>query len=107
MAKKTLGRAKGGSVSKAQAIRDEFSAQGIDARPKDIISTLKSKGVTVSSAQVSNIKATFGKKPGRKGRGASNGTLSVETLLETKKLAERIGGIDVARRALEALARLS
>lgn len=106
MIKKVGGRSKSASVSKAQAIRDEFAAQGIDARPKDIIATLASKGVEVSSAQVSNIKATLGDKSGRKGRGA-NGALSIEALLETKKFADSIGGVEVARKAIEALVRLS
>jgi len=106
MAKKAGGRSKSATVSKAQAIRDEFAAQGIDARPKDIISSLASKGVEVSSAQVSNIKATLGQKPGRRGRGA-NGELSIDALLETKKFADSIGGVEVARKALEALLRLS
>ncbi|HEY4312051.1 MAG TPA: hypothetical protein VGN12_21565 [Pirellulales bacterium] len=106
MAKKAAGRGKGDSVNKAQAIRDEFSAQGIGARPKDIIATLKSKGVEVSSAQVSNIKATFGAAKGR-GRHGANGALSVELLVEAKKLADRLGGVEITKRALEALSRLS
>ncbi|HVU90535.1 MAG TPA: hypothetical protein VHD36_24650 [Pirellulales bacterium] len=104
MAKKVSGRGKRGSVNKAQAIRDEFSSQGMETRPKDIIASLKSKGIDVSSAQVSNIKATFGRP--RRGHGA-NGALSVELLMEAKKLADRLGGIDVTRRAIEALSKLS
>lgn len=107
MAKKAAGRGKSGSVNKAQAIRDEFSSQGIGARPKDIIATLKSKGIAVSSAQVSNIKATFGQPKGTRGRHGANGVLSVDLLVEAKKLADRLGGIEVTRRALDALAKLS
>ncbi|HEY1600863.1 MAG TPA: hypothetical protein VGG64_14745 [Pirellulales bacterium] len=110
MAKKTSGRKRAGSPSKAQAIRDEFTSQGAGARPKDVIANLKAKGIEVSSAQVSNIKATLGTvKHGRKhnGKAGSNGTLSIEALLEAKKLADRIGGIEAARHAIEALARLS
>lgn len=104
MAKKVSGRGKRGPVNKAQAIRDEFSTQGLEARPKDIIAALKAKGVDVSSAQVSNIKATFGRP--KRGPGAS-GPLSLELLMEAKKLADRLGGIEVTRRAIEALSKLS
>ena len=106
MATKTLKR-RPRSSSKAQAIRDEFASQGPKARPKDVIAVLKSKGVSVSSAQVSNIKATLAKhKRGRKSHG-SNGTLSLESLVEAKKLADRLGGIEAARYAIEALAKLT
>ena len=110
MAKKKPGRGKAGSSTKAQAIRDEFSSRGASARPKDVIAALKSKGVVVSSAQVSNIKASLGKKKrGRKAAAAhsSNGMISLDILVEAKKLAARIGGIDAARKALDALSKLS
>jgi hypothetical protein len=110
MAKKTLRRRKSRAGSKAQAIRDEFSSQGAKARPKDVIAALKAKGISVSSAQVSNIKAGLGKrKPGRKAHldHGTNGTISLTSLLEAKKLADRLGGIDVARQSIEALVKLS
>ena len=110
MAKKTRGRRRPRAGSKAQAIRDEFSSQGASARPKDIISALKAKGISVSSAQVSNIKTTLGKKKrGRKASAAhgANGMLTLESLLEAKKLADRVGGVAVARQALEALVKLT
>ena len=34
-----------------QAIRDEFTSQVRGARPKDVIATLKAKGIEVSSAR--------------------------------------------------------
>jgi hypothetical protein len=110
MAKEMRGRRKPRAGSKAQAIRDEFSSQGASARPKDVISALKAKGISVSSAQVSNIKSTLGKKKRGRKAGAghgTNGTLSLESLLEAKKLAERVGGVEIARQALEALVKLT
>ena len=110
MAKKTVGRRKSKSVNKAQAIRDEFTSQGPSTRPKDVIAALKARGIVVSSAQVSNVKASMGKKkrgPKARPSHATNGMLSLEVLLEAKKLAARVGGVETARRALDVLARLS
>ena len=110
MAKKRVKRGGPRSSSKAQAVRDEFAAQGASARPKDVIAALKAKGITVAPAQVSNIKATLLKKKGAKkrtgGAAHSNGHLSIESLIKAKKLAERLGGIDVALKALTALSKL-
>ncbi len=108
MVTKTRVKRKEKGSSKAQAIRDEFHALGRKSRPKDVIASLAAKGIEVSSAQVSNVKATLGRgKPGRKGSAPANGTLSLEVLVETKKLADRLGGIDVARKVLDVLASLS
>jgi hypothetical protein len=110
MVTKTARHRKPRSESKAQAIRDEFAAQGRKARPKNVIAALEAKGVSVSSAQVSNIKAALSKrKPGRKAHAGhgSNGAISLASLVEAKKLADRLGGIELARHAIEALAKLS
>jgi hypothetical protein len=111
MAKKATSPRKARSQNKAQAIRDEFSAQGGTARPKDVIAALKDKGVVVSSAQVSNIKATLFKKKrgGRKAANghAGNGAITLTALLETKKLASRLGGLAAVKQAVEALSQLS
>jgi hypothetical protein len=110
MAKKRVKRGGPRSSSKAQAVRDEFAAQGADARPKDVIAALKAKGIEVAPAQVSNIKATLSSKKGAKkskgGAAHANGELSLDSLLEAKKLAERLGGVEVALKALTALSRL-
>ena len=115
MAKKKSPVSSSRGKSKAQAIRDEFAAQGAAARPKDVIAALKAKGMKVASAQVSNIKAKLGSGKAKRGRkpGAAhsahsaNGMVSLEVLLEAKKLAERLGGVDAARKALEALSKLT
>ena len=116
MAKKKVargGRSQSG-VNKAQAIRDEFGVQGANARPKDVIAALAAKGIKVSSAQVSNIKSKLGGKPRRKaGRKAhssssssSNGAVSLAALLDAKRLAQKMGGLEAAKRALDVLVRL-
>jgi hypothetical protein len=110
MAKRRAKRGGPRSNSKAQAVRDAFEKQGADARPKDVIAALKAKGISVAPAQVSNIKASLRKKKGAKKKTTaaahSNGQLSLESLLEAKKLAVRLGGVDVALTALTALSKL-
>lgn len=110
MAKKRTRRGGPRSGSKAQAVRDQFAALGDSARPKDVIAALKAKGISVAPAQVSNIKATLHKKKGSKKKTAaaaqSNGHFTLESLLEAKKLAERLGGVESALKALTALSKL-
>lgn len=96
-------------VNKAEQIRQVLGTMGVDAAPKDVIAALAAKKITVSAAQVSNIKTSLrggtGSKQGR-GRGAKNGSLSVSDLLAAKKLAGEIG-LEKAREAIEALAKLT
>jgi hypothetical protein len=110
MAKKRAGRGRRSGVNKAQAIRDEFGVQGADARPRDVRAVLLERGIKVSSAQVSNIKASLRGKGVKKGRrravAGSNGAVSVAALLEAKRLAKRMGGVEAAKRALDVLVRL-
>jgi len=92
-------------VNKAEKIREAFGNLGADARPKDVIAHLAANKIKVAPAQVSNIKATLGKrKPAGK---KSQGGLALPDLLAAKKLVESIGSIDRARDAIEALAKLS
>ena len=91
-------------VNKSQAIRDMFEELGPDARGKDVVAALKQKRIAVSPAQVSNIKQTLGKKKGR-GRPRKSG-LDVDTLLDAKQFAEKVGGVEQASLALQTLAKL-
>ena len=100
-------RAGRGKVNKAQAIRDVLKTMGNDAAPKDVIAQLATQKIEVSAAQVSNVKADIRRKEGGfmpLGRG--KGALTLESLKEAKHLADKLGGVDQARRALEALASL-
>jgi len=107
------GRSKSG-VNKAHEIREQFAAQGANARPKDVIAALAEKGIKVSSAQVSNIKSKLGgksnrkvgRKSGRKAQAGSNGAVSLAALLDAKRLAQKMGGVEAAKRALDVLVRL-
>lgn len=102
---------------KAQAIRDTFDVMGKDARPVDVITTLAARGITVSSAQVTMIRQELGGKRRRRRKSkvarqavqpATNGAamLSIDHLVAAQKLAKQVGGIDVAKKALEALGKL-
>jgi len=103
------GKKRGGSRtaagSKADAIRGMFDQMGLDARPRDVIAALKASGVTVTSAQVSTLRSkltTNGHSTGK----VVGGAVAFEHLLAAKQLAERLGGVEAARRALDSFARL-
>lgn len=87
--------------NKASKIR-EFLAERPDASAKEVVAALAAQRVRVSPAQVYNIKST-GAKPGRPGRPQASG---YDSLVQAKKLADAMGGIDEARRALDVLAKL-
>jgi len=110
MAAKKAGRRR---INKAQAIRDVLDEMGRDTAPKVVIANLGTKRIKVSAAQVSNIKADLARKAGdykptRTRRGAkANGEISVASLLAVKHLADKLGGVENARRALDTLAQLT
>lgn len=79
--------------SKAAKIR-AILAEEPDATAKEIIEALAAKRVRVSPAQVYNVKAA---KP------KANG---YDQLIQAKKLADKLGGVDEARAALDVLAKL-
>ena len=94
-------------INKAAKIRETFEKLGPGARPKDVIADLASAKIEVSSAQVSNIKATLpGHSKNGHGKNAKNGAISLSDLLEAKKLIESLGSVDRAQSALVALAKL-
>jgi hypothetical protein len=78
---------------------------GHSARPRDVIAALKKQGVKVTSAQVSTLRRKSSAN-GAHRRGDAAGVVSLAHLLAAKQLAERLGGIPVARQALDSLARL-
>jgi hypothetical protein len=85
--------------SKSALIR-EAVAQNPKATAAEIVKTLAARRVKVTAAHVYNVKATSGKpRRGRKGD-------KYAALIEAKKLADKLGGIEKAREAVEALARL-
>lgn len=101
--KSRAAKGKNGHGSKADAIRTMFDQMGASARPRDIVAALAERGIKVTSAQVSTLR----KAPRRVGRAtAAIGNVSFDHLVAAKSLADRLGGIENARQALEQFARL-
>jgi hypothetical protein len=99
--------------SKAEAIREAFSRLGNSARARDIIAELGKQGIEVTNAHVANVRARMasparsaGARSARTG-GTAGEQVSLEQLIAAKNMAEKLGGIDSARRMLDALAKLS
>ena len=95
----------------SQAIRDELTANPA-ATPKDVIATLKAKGINVTGQMVSSLRGKMAvggkKKRGRKKKsevGVSD-QVSLGVLVQAKKLADQLGGVAKAKAALDALAKL-
>jgi hypothetical protein len=97
-------------VNKSEAIREHLT-QNPDASPTEILQVLALRGIETTPGFVSTIKSEFKKgNRGRKKKGtrkAAPGDLSISTLLDAKKLADQLGGVDQARDLLRALSRLS
>jgi hypothetical protein len=118
-----------GEVNKSKAVRD-YLGKNPQAGPKQIVEGLAAQGIEVSRALASVVKY----KPGPKKRAAKKRTkkraarkagrpararagvaaapkgkanrLTADDLFEAKRLVDSLGGIDEARRALEALEQL-
>jgi hypothetical protein len=109
--------AKGEQPSRAELIRQTAQTLGKPVRPRDIIATLKDKGVTVSHTLVSKTLAAAGFRRRRRrrklGAGAdvrqtigAGGALNLDALIAAKALIEKVGGVENAQAALSALKKL-
>ncbi len=101
-----------------QAIQ-EYIRNHPKAGPKEIRQQLEAQGVSVSASLVSAVKYRTGgrrrgrpaaraaahKVPARTGAPRTSG-VTVEQLLEVKRVADEIGGPDFLRQALDALEQL-
>ena len=111
----TMAKRKSGGKNKSQAIRDYYNANPA-AKPKEVASELKKKGIQVTPAFVSTIRSTSKKKNGKIGRPgrpvgstskrSANGEVSYESLLQAKKIVDQMGGLSEAKSALSALENL-
>ena len=86
--------------NKAAKIRAELEANP-DASAKEIIATLKAKRVRVTPAHVYNVRAAMQQNGSKKTK-----LSGYETLIQAKRMAEALGGIEKARAALDVLAKL-
>ncbi len=122
-----MAKKKTGAPNKSQAIREYYKAHP-KAKPKEVASELKKKGINVSTAFVSTIRSNSkrkktigkpgrppGKKSVRRGRPVGSGgsrtarggqEVSIESLLKIKRMVEEMGGINETRTALTALEKL-
>jgi hypothetical protein len=109
--------------SKSAAAR-AYMATHPDAGPTAVSNALKTKGIQISAAHVSNIKAADARKgrktaggaasngvsrgrPGRRGRKPAAGdAVSLSQLLEARKFAAQVGGVERAVGLLHSLAKL-
>lgn len=98
-----------GGVNVSQIIRDYKSVHK-RAKPKEIAAALNEQGTKVSAGYVSTILSNARKKRGRKGtRGAAAAPAKRDAygkLVQAKKFVDQIGGVEKAREALDALARI-
>jgi arginine repressor len=104
--------------NKAEAIRQAAKSLGRKVRPRDVIAMLKEQGIEVSSAQVSTTLKSMGMRRTRRGRKghastlagkppASSTHITIDDLIAAKKLVEHLGGIEQAKTAIGALAKLN
>jgi post-segregation antitoxin (ccd killing protein) len=106
------------SANKSEEIRTVFAATPA-ASAKDVVATLKAKGIDVSENYVYGVKKTMKpgkKKPGRKPKAtatvvltkaapSSNGHLSVgASIAVAKAAAEKVGGWSALKEIVDALA---
>ena len=98
-------------------IRQTARTLGKPVRPRDIIATLREKGVTVSSTLVSKtlVAAGFHRRRQRRTASSSAGvrqtnsasaSLNLDALIAAKALIEKVGGVENAQAALSALKKL-
>ncbi|QDT67349.1 hypothetical protein MalM25_02460 [Planctomycetes bacterium MalM25] len=114
-----MAKKKAGGPNKSQAIRDYLKNKP-DAGPTEIVKELKKKGMTLTPALVSNVKAAMlGKKPGKKKRRGKPGPkpgskrvasisdkVSLSSLIEAREFVDKVGGVDQAQALLKALGKL-
>ena len=107
-----MAKRKRGGPNKSAAIR-EYLHDHPNAKPKEITEVLNAKGIKVNTGFVSTIKTKHNaKKSGgakvKRGAAARNGhaDVSIDDLLLAKQFATKIGGVERAKKAFDALAKL-
>jgi len=99
----------------SQAVRD-YLGKNPDATAKVVVPALAEQGITVSNTLVNSIRSELNKKSGKGAkpgpkkrsyaRSSQSGKLTAEELMETKRLVDKLGGFDVAKKALDSLEKL-
>lgn len=106
------------TLSKSDAVR-AYLSENPGASPNTVRDALREQGIKISTSLAASVKyskASKGlrRKAGKRGPGRpriaslhGDGALDLEALVDAKRLAERLGGIDAAREALDWLAKLA
>lgn len=95
--------------NKADAVREALTANP-KQKNSEIVAALAAKDIKVAPSQVSNIrKKMFGgtatRRVSKRTAGAkASGPLTLTSLLEAKAFANKVGGVENARKLVEALA---
>lgn len=93
-------------VNKSQKIRDVLTEKGIES-PKEVMELLKTQGIKVSAAQVSNVKAAMRGKQAPSGAGKRAAAAGGEqALLSAFRFVKSVGGLSAARKALDEVSSL-
>ena len=107
-----MAKKKKAGVNKSQAIRDHLAKHPDDGL-KAIVAALGKKKIKVTDSLVSHVKyASAGKKKRRRKKKTAttqptvSDKISISTLVQAKKMADQLGGIEKAKTALAALAKL-
>jgi len=101
---------KAGGPNKSQAIR-AYKSTHKRSKPKEISAALAKEGVNVTPAFVSTVLSTARRKKGKSGRrsgakAAGGSSSPYSHLIQARKLADQMGGVEKARAALDALAKI-
>ena len=93
------------SVNKTAEVKN-YAAANKGAKPQAIAEALKAKGVNASPGYVSSVLSNVKRKrksPGRKkSAAASNGAVTVDSIIAAARFIKSAGGIDNAKAALRA-----
>ncbi|TWT74934.1 hypothetical protein [Allorhodopirellula solitaria] len=125
-----MAKKKSSGVNKSQAIRDYYAANPT-AKPMEVADAMKAQGIDVNAQFVSTVKSNSkkSKKTGRRGRPpgstakkssvakkagrppaskakANSDEVSLDSLINAKRLVEEMGGVENARNALSVLEQL-
>ena len=109
--KGTKGKRRRRKESLSDLIRSHLT-QHPDAKPNEIRESLAKQGLKVASGLISDVKHRFekegsGARRRPKGRVATSPrTVTIETLLQVRELANSVGGLDQLRKAADMLSQL-
>ena len=97
-------------VNVSQLVRD-YKSQHKRSKPKDIAAALNEQGIKISSQYVSTVLSNARRKKGRGRRtaaesGAGGGGIDVAQLVKAKQLVSKLGGVEQARKMIDALAKI-